>query len=92
VPNLPQDPSTRTTEEILRLAFTQIDPLVFPAPAWMLAVEELDPKDGDHAQLVATLHRESVEELESAEEKHAYFGGVLDAQAVLEGEMQSGRG
>jgi hypothetical protein len=91
VPNLPQDPSTRTTEEILRLAFTQIDPLIFPAPAWMLAVEELDPKDVDHAQLVAGLHRETVNALESAEKKVAYFGGVLDAQVTLEAEMKSGQ-
>jgi hypothetical protein len=28
VPSLPQDPSKRTTEEILRMAFTQIDPVV----------------------------------------------------------------
>ena len=84
VPSLPEDPSKRTTEDILRLAFTQIDPLIFPAPAWMLAVEELDPKDVDHAMVVAGLHRETIEALKSVTDKLAYFGGVLDAQAVLE--------
>jgi hypothetical protein len=83
VPHLPKE-SKRTTEDILRLAFTQIDPLIFPAPAWMLAVEELDPKDVDHAMVVAGLHRETIEALESVTDKLAYFGGVLDAQAVLE--------
>jgi hypothetical protein len=50
----------------------------------MLAVEELDPKDVDHAMVVAGLHRETIEALESVTDKLAYFGGVLDAQAVLE--------
>ena len=89
VPNLPQD-SKRTTEDILRMAFTQIDPLIFPAPAWMLGEDELDPKDVDHARVLAAVHREYVDGLTSAEEKLAYFGGVLDAQAVLEAEMKSG--
>ena len=82
----------RTTEEILRMAFTQINSLVFPAPAWMLGVEELDQRDVDHAAVLATLHRETVEALESAEEKVAYLGGVLDAQAMLEAELRGGCG
>ena len=88
VPHLPKE-SKRTTEDILRLAFTQIDPLIFPAPAWMLAVEELDPKDVDHAMVVAGLHRETIEALKSVTDKLAYFGGILDAQAVVEAQMKS---
>jgi hypothetical protein len=53
VPHPPKE-SKRATEDILRMAFTQIDLLIFPAPAWMLGVEELDQKDVDHARLVAT--------------------------------------
>lgn len=89
VPSLPESAATRSTEDLLRLAFTLIDPDVFPAPSWMLEVEELDLKDADHARLLADLHREPVTALGSVIEKLAYFGGVLDAQVMMEAEMKS---
>ncbi len=76
----------RSQEDILRLAFTIIDPVAFPAPSWMLMVEELDLKTVDHARLLADLHRESVEALSSMPLKLAYFGGALDALAMMEAE------
>ena len=82
--------SRRTTEDIVRLAFTTIDPVAFPAPAWMLREEELDPRDAEHARLVADLHRESINRLTSIEEKIAYGGGVLDAQFMMDEERRSG--
>jgi hypothetical protein len=90
VPSLPQDPAKRSTEDILRLAFTLIDPLIFPAPSWMREVEEVDVRDTDHARLLATLHQESVEALASDAEKLAYFSGVLDAQMMMEADLKSG--
>jgi len=89
VPSLPKEISTRTIEEILKLAFTMIDPEAFPAPSWLLTVEAMDLKDADHARLLADQHREPVDALASVAEKHAYFGGVLDAQAMMEAEMKS---
>ena len=56
----------------------------------MLEVEELDLKDADHARLLADLHRDPVTGLGSAVEKLAYFGGVLDAQVMMEAETKSG--
>ena len=87
VPILP-GVTNRSTEDIARLAFTMIDPLIFPAPSWMLKVEELDARDIDHARLLADVHRESIEALGSAEEKLAYLQGVLDAQ-MMEAEDRS---
>lgn len=52
---LPEAPAKRSLEDIVRLAFSLIDPLLFPPPAWLLAVEELDMKDADHARRVAKL-------------------------------------
>lgn len=90
VPKLPQEPVTRSLEDIVRLAFSEIDPLLFPPPSWMLTVEELDLKDADHARLVADQHREAVNALDGAELKIAYLGGVLDAQVMIEESMNSG--
>jgi excisionase family DNA binding protein len=84
--------SKRSTEDILRLAFSMIDPMVFPAPAWMLVEDDLDPRDADHARLVADRHRESIGRLTSIEEKIGYAGGVLDAQLMMDAEMRSGTG
>ncbi len=88
VRSLPQVAS-RSTEDIARLAFTMIDPLIFPEPSWMLTVEELDARDIDHARLLADVHRESIEALGSTQERLAYFGGVLDALAMIEAEDKS---
>jgi hypothetical protein len=54
----------------------------------MLREDELDLKVVvDHARVLAGVHREYVKELESGEEKLAYFGGVLDAQRMIDAEM-----
>jgi hypothetical protein len=91
VASLPEDESIISLEDMARLAFTLIDPLLFPAPPWMLTVETLELKDVDHARRIADQHRDQVEALGSAEEKHHYFAGVLDAQVMLEADMKSGR-
>ncbi len=83
VPKLPEEPASRSLEEIVRLAFSLIDPLLFPPPSWLLLVEELDLKDADHARLLADQHCEAVNALDDAELKVAYLGGVLDAQMML---------
>ena len=83
VPNLPIDAPTRSIEDIIRLAFSLIDPDLFPSPSWMLTIEELELRDIEHARLVASVHAEEVNALTSTELKLAYLAGVLDAQVIL---------
>ncbi len=88
VPSLPNDVPQRSTEDIMRLAFSVIDPLIFPEPPWMLSVEALDMRDVDHAALMVGTHREAVEALESASEKLGYLSGVLAAQTTMKAGMK----
>lgn len=90
VPKLPEEPAMRSLEDIVRLAFSLIDPILFPPPSWLLTVEELDLKDADHARLLADQHREEVGALDGPELKIAYLAGVLDAQVVIEKVAKSG--
>ena len=78
VPELPQPPSTPSLEDIVRLAFTMIDPDLFPAPSWLLDVEAIDAKDFDHATRLAEQHRDEVHSYEHVALKQHYFQGVLD--------------
>lgn len=89
VPGLPVEIPKRSTEDILRLAFTLIDPLTFPPPPWLETTEEMDMRDLDHARLHAMNHLAHIEELGSTVEKINYFNGVLKAQAALETGMES---
>ena len=79
VPELPQPPSTPSLEDIVRLAFSLIDPDLFPEPSWMLNIEAIDAKDVDHAIRLAELHRDTVQSYEQVELKLAYSQGVLDS-------------
>jgi len=90
VPSLPESASKHSTEDIIRLAFTTIDPIAFPAPSWLLTVEALDSKDLDHARLYAEQHQEHIDALGSIQEKLAYLSGVLDAVVMREAENSSG--
>lgn len=49
----------------------------------MLAVEELDHRDLEHARMIANLHRDEVDALVSADLKVAYLSGLFDAQMML---------
>jgi hypothetical protein len=89
VPKLPAAPAKRSLEDIVRLAFSLIDPLLFPPPTWLLTAEELDLKDVEHARLLADQHREAVNAFNVAELKIAYLGGVLDAQVMIAEDMKS---
>ena len=82
----PSETPSRSMEDIVRLAFTSIDPETFPPPSWMLSQNELEPRDQDHARLVADLHRAAIHALPSFQEKAAYAAGVLDAQVVMTAE------
>jgi hypothetical protein len=86
VPCLPLEVSKRSVEDILRLALTMIDPVLFPMPPWAVVQEELDLQELDHAKRLAEMHREAIESLESFQEKVAYGAGALDAQAELDAE------
>ena len=79
VPELPQPPSTPSLEDIVRLAFSLIDPDLFPEPSWMLNIEAIDAKDVDHAIRLVELHRDTVQSYEQVELKLAYLQGVLDS-------------
>jgi hypothetical protein len=79
VEDLPVEHPRRSLEDITRLAFTLIDPDLFPSPPWRLSVEVLPQIDLDHARRVADQHRYYVEDYSSPQEKLKYFGGVLDA-------------
>jgi len=80
---LPETEARRTMEDILRLAFTFIDEGLFPAPSWLLDVEELSMREVDHASRIANEHRNAVEQLDSDRLKLAYFAGVLDGQRLI---------
>ena len=73
-------------EVFVRMAFMSIDPEAFPPPSWMPSQNELEPRDLDHAEPAADLHREATQGLPSFQEKAAYAVGVLDAQAVMDAE------
>lgn len=81
---LPASVSARSLEEITRLAFTLIDPALFPAPPWMLTVEAIDAKDWDHARRIASEHRDKIARMDHVHLKLAYFGGVLDGAVMQE--------
>ena len=86
VPELPKDPTERSMEDIIRLAFSLIDPLAFPPPPWLLTVEMIDLKDADHARRIADQHQAAVDALDNVYLKIAYQGVVLDAQVMSEEE------
>jgi hypothetical protein len=83
VMKLPDPLPTRTTDDIIRLAFHAIDPEVFPAPSWLLDAEAIDGADASHAELLVEKHAAHVAKLDSDREKQAYRQGVLDAAFML---------
>ena len=92
VPVLPQEVSSRTTEEIIRLAFHAIEPELFTAPAWLLGVEAIDAADSHHAELIFAQHSIPVAELTDDRQKLAYLQGVLDAALIVEADRKSSIG
>ena len=86
VQELPTPPPEPGLEGIVRLAFTLIDPNLFPAPAWLLAVEAINIKDFDHAERIAKQYREEIQPLDHPALKVHYFQGVLDAAFMAEQE------
>ena len=84
VAELPKDPTERSMEDIIRLAFSLIDPLAFPPPPWLLTVETIDMREADHARRVADQHQAAVDALDNVYLRIAYQGGVLDAQVMAE--------
>jgi hypothetical protein len=78
VPEVPRKVSPRTTEDIIRLAFHAIDPLLFPPPSWLQDVEVIDGLDADHATVLMERYADAVAALDTAGEKHSFMQGVLD--------------
>ena len=92
VPKIPMEPSARTSEDIIRLAFHAIDPDVFLPPSWLLDVEAIPSNDSDHATLLVEKHSESVMALGSYQEKNAYLQVVLDVNHLLKTDQTSDSG
>lgn len=86
---LPKAVPGRSLEDVCRLAFTLIDPVLFPAPPWLLKVEAIDSVVADHAERLADQYRDKLATLKTPEEKLAYFGGALDAQVLIEADNES---
>jgi len=86
---IPSAVEKRSLEDIARLAFTLIDPRLFPAPSWLLTEEAIRLVEADHARRIAAEHREKVHALENEHLKLAYFQGVLDAQVMVEREVKA---
>lgn len=82
VPQIPQKMASRTTEDIIRMAFHTIDPDVFPAPSWLLDVEAINGCDADHATLLMERYAGAVLDLGSDREKLSFFQGVLDIDHI----------
>ena len=92
VGKLPEDPPSRTTEEIIRLAFHSIDPDVFPAPSWLMDEAAIDGKDAELAELAELIfaqHAEEVTALGSDRDKYHYLQGVLDGYWIKEADGKS---
>jgi hypothetical protein len=86
---LPSAVRKRSLEDLTRLAFTLIDPLLFPAPSWLLTEEKIALVDAEHARRLADEYREKVHALTNVHLKLAYFQGALDAQVMLENEEKA---
>lgn len=89
VPKLSTGSAGPSLEDIVRLAFTMIDQDVFPAPSWLLPVEEIDLKDVDHARRLADQYRNTVEAIDHVVLKLAYFQGVLDRVCLMKNSADS---
>ena len=88
VRELPKPPSAPSMEDVMRLGFTFIDELLFPAPSWLLNAEVIDGKTADHALRLAEQHRAEVEALDHVALKMAYFQGALDAAHLMDAEEE----
>jgi hypothetical protein len=84
VAELPRLTSKQNLENVTRLAFTLIDRDLFPPPPWLHFVEVIDLATCDHALRIAEQHRSNVEAFDHIMLKLAYFGGALDAAAMME--------
>ena len=83
---LPEDPPSKTTEEIILLAFHSIDPDVFPAPSWLMDEAAIDGKD---AELIFAQHAEEVTALGFDRDKYHYLQGVLDSYWIKEADRKA---
>ncbi len=82
VPSLPEGPRERSLEDIARLAFSLIDPDIFPTPSWLLTVSGISERDASHAALMSAQHEPHVTALPTAAERIHYLQGVIDAAIV----------
>ena|ERR1035437_941822 len=69
--------------DLVRLAFTLIDPDIFPAPSWLGSDDPLDAQDVDVAMRIAEKHRDDVQALPTVQEKPAFLAGTLDCEEMI---------
>ena len=81
---LPEKKSSRSMKEIIRLAFSLLDPAIFPTPSWVIFSEETPFRDQQQAEELAELFREDLESLKSPAERVQFLAGVLDGYHDLE--------
>ena len=84
VPDTPEDNPPILLKDLTWLAFTLLDPVVFPAPPWMLLHDKIDIQVYSKALEIAEEHRVAVEEFENPILKLHYFCGALDAAVMQE--------
>ena len=75
VPHLPEELPPRSIEEIVRMAFHLMEPDVFPAPTWMLFVEQITEAEASLARDYIEKHDLALKDCESDVLKQAYACG-----------------
>lgn len=88
VSKLPVDTFSPSLEDIVRLAFHEIDEQIFSAPTWLLHVDEVNI-DVDLFIRIVDRHSEQVASFDNIPAKLAYFQIQLD-QASLQEDILGG--
>jgi len=74
----------RNREDLVRLAFSGIDPLLFPPPSWLLDVDVINISDVAKAHLLEDRYRDRVRGYHDHRLQLAYFQGALDAAHLID--------
>ena len=75
--------NTRSSADMLRLAFSMIEPRLFPTPGWALDCA-FDPFQEDALKYLVLTHGSFLATLKFDEEKLGYLAGAIDAYDKLE--------
>ncbi len=81
---LPRKTSERSIQDIVRFAFSLLDPKTFPTPSWVMYCDDIPFRDQQQAIEMADLFRADLESFRFSSERSSYAAGVLDAYFELE--------